>query len=119
VLGARAIFVMKHVEGKIMKNILGHFKKIFGQIEKTAYWPYFFILFVLFPVAFVFSRWIYAPCDDAYIFLVYAKNFVEGNGLTYNGIFVEGYSSITWVITLSILGLTHISLSSLAERLSQ
>jgi arabinofuranosyltransferase len=117
-LGARTLWIAKHVKDEIMGNILHLSKKMFNHTNKLAYWPYFFIVFVLFPIAVAFSRWIYAPCDDAYIFLVYARNFVEGNGLTYNGILVEGYSSITWVITLAILGLTHISLPFLAESLS-
>lgn len=43
--------------------------------------------------------------DDTYIFMVYAKNFLQGNGLTFNGMYVEGFSSIIWVYVLSILGL--------------
>src|SRR5512135_1099654 len=42
--------------------------------------------------------------DDAYIFLRYAKNFVEGHGLVFNvGERVEGYSSFLWVIMVSAL----------------
>ncbi|MDD5111497.1 MAG: hypothetical protein PHG85_03040 [Candidatus Altiarchaeota archaeon] len=40
--------------------------------------------------------------DDAYISLRYAKNFVEGGGLAYNGgELVEGYSNFLWVMLLS------------------
>jgi arabinofuranosyltransferase len=87
-------------------------------VKKFAYWPIFFIVIVLFPVAVAYSWKIYAPCDDAYIFLVYARNFIEGNGLTFNGTIVEGFSSITWVMILAVLGLTRIPLPFLAENLS-
>ncbi|TFH46898.1 MAG: hypothetical protein E4G94_01390, partial [ANME-2 cluster archaeon] len=42
-----------------------------------------------------------ATPDDAYISFRYIKNFVEGNGLTYNvGEYVEGYSNALWVILI-------------------
>lgn len=101
-----------------MENTEYQQKSIHLKMDKFPYWPYFFIIIVLFPIAVAFSWKIYAPCDDAYIFLVYARNFIEGNGLTYNGTIVEGYSSITWVTILAVLGLTHIPLPFLAEKLS-
>jgi arabinofuranosyltransferase len=39
--------------------------------------------------------------DDAYISFVYSKNLINGNGLTYNGLLVEGFSNLSWVILLS------------------
>ncbi len=40
--------------------------------------------------------------DDTFIFLRFAKNFVNGNGLVFNvGENVEGYSSLLWVLLLS------------------
>jgi hypothetical protein len=39
--------------------------------------------------------------DDAYISFVYAKNLVEGHGLTYNGLVVEGYSNFLWTVILA------------------
>ena len=39
--------------------------------------------------------------DDAYISYVYARNLAMGNGLTYNGTVVEGYSNLVWVLLLS------------------
>ncbi|MDC7789506.1 hypothetical protein PQJ75_27445 [Rhodoplanes sp. TEM] len=39
---------------------------------------------------------VYAPCDDAYIYLVYVANLYEGHGLTYNGDPVQGFSSLLW-----------------------
>lgn len=42
-------------------------------------------------------------CDDAYISLVYARNFVAGNGLVYNiGETVEGYTNFLWVMIMSV-----------------
>ncbi len=38
--------------------------------------------------------------DDAYIAFVYSKNLVNGNGLTYNGLVVEGFSSFLWTILM-------------------
>lgn len=55
---------------------------------------------------------VFAPCDDAYIFLVYVRNFLEGNGLTYNGDYVQGFSSIAWPWVLISLGLVGIPLPS-------
>jgi hypothetical protein len=39
--------------------------------------------------------------DAAYISFVYAKNLAAGQGLTYNGIVVEGYSNPLWTVMLS------------------
>jgi len=78
----------------------------------------YFILGVLFLLAGIYSYQIYAPSDDAFIFLVYAKNFINGNGLTFNGAIVEGFSSPLWVALLSLFGLTGIPLPLLALILS-
>ena len=39
--------------------------------------------------------------DDAYISFVYAKNLIQGHGLTYNGLVVEGYSNFLWTILIA------------------
>ncbi|HZY40587.1 MAG TPA: hypothetical protein VFF59_01155 [Anaerolineae bacterium] len=39
--------------------------------------------------------------DDAYISFVYAKNLVQGHGLTYNGLVVEGYSNFLWTVMIA------------------
>lgn len=53
----------------------------------------------------VFYAWsVYAPCDDTYIFAVYASNLLEGNGLTFNGERVEGFTSTVWVLWAAALG---------------
>jgi len=72
----------------------------------------------LFVLAMLFGRWCYATCDDTFIFLVYARNLVEGNGLTFNGTRVEGFTSVSWMILLSLAGLAGASLLSAAELLS-
>ena len=41
--------------------------------------------------------------DDAFIYLVYVKNLLIGNGLTFNGALVEGYSSILWTVLVSAI----------------
>jgi hypothetical protein len=38
--------------------------------------------------------------DDAFISYVYSKNLLIGNGLTYNGLMVEGYSNPLWTVLL-------------------
>lgn len=39
--------------------------------------------------------------DDAYISFVYAKNLIQGHGLTYNGLIVEGYSNFLWTVLIA------------------
>jgi len=44
--------------------------------------------------------------DDAFISFVYSKNLISGNGLTYNGILVEGFSNPLWTLIFApIIGL--------------
>lgn len=66
----------------------------------------------------LYGRFLYAPCDDAYIFYIYARNFIEGNGLTYNGTVVWGFTSILWVGLLAFLGLFGIPIHLGGEILS-
>jgi hypothetical protein len=68
--------------------------------------------------AIVHGRLIYAPCDDAYIFYVYARNFVEGRGLTFNGMTVQGFTSVLWAALLAIAGLSRAPLPIIGEVLS-
>ena len=54
--------------------------------------------------------------DDAFISFRYAKNFVEGKGLTYNaGEKVEGYTNFLWVIVLSTSYLFQLPLEITAK----
>jgi hypothetical protein len=41
--------------------------------------------------------------DDAFIYLVYVNSFLGGDGLTFNGQLVEGYSSILWLLLVAAL----------------
>ena len=75
-------------------------------------------LFFIATFAISYSRYLYAPSDDAYIFLVYAKNFLQGNGLTFNGMVVEGFSSPLWVALLIVFGISQIDLPILMQILS-
>jgi len=57
--------------------------------------------------------------DDAYIFLRYAANFANGQGLVFNpGERVEGYTSPLWVLTLALLRILHLDLVALLPTLS-
>ncbi|MCK5504531.1 MAG: hypothetical protein KAJ10_05185, partial [Thermodesulfovibrionia bacterium] len=58
------------------------------------------------------------PNDDAYIYLVYVNNFLQGNGLSFNGTIVEGYTSPLWVILLSFFGFSGIDLAYIGQGLS-
>jgi hypothetical protein len=51
----------------------------------------------------------YQP-DDTFIYLVYVKNFLAGNGATFNGELVEGYSSVLWLAVVSLFSLPGIDL---------
>ncbi len=54
--------------------------------------------------------------DDAYISLRYVHNFLDGQGLVWNpGERVEGYTNFWFVIMLSALGLSGISLENAAH----
>jgi len=48
--------------------------------------------------------------DDTFISLVYAKNLIQGNGITFNGEHVAGYSNFLWVILIALLGFCGIDL---------
>jgi len=53
--------------------------------------------------------------DDAFIYLVYIKNLIQGNGLTFNGEYVEGFSSITWVYINALLSWLPFSLLMISK----
>ncbi|MCI0413037.1 hypothetical protein L0222_09580 [bacterium] len=86
--------------------------------ETRKYFPFLFIALVLFPVTILYARILLAPCDDAYILLVYVQNFLKGNGWTYNGTRVEGFSTTLWLVMLTLFGFTRIPLPTLAQMLS-
>lgn len=66
----------------------------------------------------VYSFLIYAPSDDTYIYLVYAKNAVEGHGLTFNGVKVQGFTSVLWMGAITALGFLRVPLPAAANSLS-
>jgi len=68
--------------------------------------PFRFISCVCLFVAGVahFQMYRFFQPDDTFIFLVYAKNLLQGNGLTFNGEVVEGFSSLSWTLIISLLG---------------
>ena len=68
--------------------------------------------------ALFYSRWLYAPSDDAYIFLVYAKNWLTRNGPTFNSAVVEGFSSPLWLGLITLLGLSGFPLPAVMQVLS-
>ena len=63
-------------------------------------------LLLIFAVAATYALWIYAPCDDGYIYLVYVKNLLDGSGrgLTFNGENVQGFTSACWAGLLILVG---------------
>jgi len=101
-----------------MKRSVNQFFGYFKNSALMTHWQYFLIIFLFFPVAVIYGRYLYAPSDDMYIFLVYARNFVDGNGLTFNGMVVEGFTSVFWVFLITSIGFTEIPLPELAEGLS-
>lgn len=62
------------------------------------------VLLLLFPLLVGYALVIRAPCDDAYIFATYAKNLLDGKGLTFNGERVEGFTSTLWVVVAIVPG---------------
>ncbi|MBW2421612.1 MAG: hypothetical protein JRH19_23940 [Deltaproteobacteria bacterium] len=78
-------------------------------------WPWLAIGLLVFPLSVAYALKVHATSDDAYIYLVYVRNLVEGNGLTFNGTVVEGYSSVAWMFLLCVLGLLPIPFLSLPQ----
>ena len=56
--------------------------------------------------------------DDTFIYFVYVKNLLAGNGLTFNGSYVEGFSSVIWVYLLSCFSLLSDNMLLVAKLLS-
>lgn len=69
--------------------------------NNLAYRGLIVALFVM-GLAHVIAYWFYQP-DDAFIYLVYVNNLIGGNGLTFNGEMVEGFSSVSWTILSALL----------------
>jgi arabinofuranosyltransferase len=77
------------------------------------------VLFALFAGLFWLRWWSYYQftIDDTYISLVYSKNFLAGNGITFNGLVVEGYSNFLWVMLTALLGAIGVDLLLAAKLL--
>jgi hypothetical protein len=61
-------------------------------------------LLIVIAVALALAWLIRFGCDDAYITFTYARSLVRGDGLTWFGDHVEGYTNFAWVLW-SALGL--------------
>lgn len=75
-------------------------------------------LLVIFGVAVAYAFYLYAECDDTYIYLVYVKNLFKGNGLTFNGAHVQGFTSVLWTAIIIAVGSLPVALPVLANILS-
>ena len=124
IVGKLSVFLSPHCPEAVSQDGLHphisvrHVASLSRILDSVRRHPFVYISLLVFPAAILYGRYVYSPLDDTYIFLVYAKNFLEGHGLTYNGALVEGYSSPLWLGILAILGLTRIPLPTLAEVLS-
>ena len=89
-----------------------------SRVKSLPRWPVIAVLVLIFVVAAVYAYFIYAPCDDTYIYLVYAKNYVAGHGLTFNGMKVQGFTSVLWMFLITLLGKLGVALPAAANALS-
>jgi hypothetical protein len=88
-----------------------------GAIRDARFWVPL-SLAAIYLGAFIYARLIYAPCDDTYIYLVYIKNFLQGNGLTYNGMKVQGFTSVLWMALVALASMIPNALPTVADKLS-
>ncbi len=56
------------------------------------------VLGLLFAASLIYRDFV---VDDAYISFVYSRNLANGQGLTYNGMLVEGYSNFLWALLIA------------------
>ncbi|MDQ3021283.1 MAG: hypothetical protein M3R36_12050 [Bacteroidota bacterium] len=71
---------------------------------------FFLVLIYLIFLCFALSvfGWV---IDDLYIYFRYVNNFINGKGIVYNpGEFVEGFSSFSWFLLLSLFKFIHLPL---------
>jgi hypothetical protein len=67
----------------------------------------------------VFIRAAPLPDEDAYITYVFSKNLLAGNGLTYNGVPVEGYTNpLTLLATALVAGWSPLTIPAAGQLLS-
>lgn len=60
------------------------------------------MFFLLFFGVLLYAWWNRFVQDDAFISFLYAKNAVEGRGLTWFGSYVEGYTNFLWVLWIAL-----------------
>jgi len=89
-----------------------------GPPSGSFSWQIAVALLVIFGLAVAYAFRLYAECDDTYIYLVYVKNLFGGNGLTFNGDHVQGFTSVLWTVILIVFGVLPIELPVLANVLS-
>jgi len=96
-----------------------HHPKVTTSISLPV--PFLYLLFL----AIIILLFIYQTIqnnhiqDDAFISFRYVKNFIEGNGLVFNtGEHVEGYTSLLWILLLSIFGVFKINIVEISQYLS-
>lgn len=75
-------------------------------------------LALIFAAASFYAARLYAACDDTYIYLVYVKNLFGGNGLTFNGMKVQGFTSVLWITLIAAGRLLTEALPTVPDRLS-
>jgi len=71
------------------------------------------LFFLLSSIILLFHSFYYLPfiSDDSLISLQYAKRLLQGKGLTWtDGVPVEGYSNLLWILLISLFGLFKIDL---------
>lgn len=72
-----------------------------------------YLIFFISAIILVLHSFYFYPflSDDSLISLQYAKRFLQGKGLTWTeGIPVEGYTNLLWILLISLLGLFKVDL---------
>lgn len=70
-------------------------------VKKKFRWHYLVLVCLLSLFVFRTLGYLDFTIDDTYISLVYVRNLIQGNGLTFNGMRVEGYSNFLFVLLTS------------------
>ena len=83
-------------------------RKVLNKAFSDNHWLYFIIVTITLLALLLIHVDYYLPfiSDDAFISLRYAKRLIDGYGLTWtDGIPVEGYSNLLWVLLSAFIGL--------------
>ncbi|MFC2133773.1 tetratricopeptide repeat protein [Bacteroidota bacterium] len=90
-----------------------------GKTNSINWKLHYFLLAILSGVFIYLCTDIYHIQDDAFITFRYVDNFIHGNSLVFNiGEYVEGFTSILWVLILSTLALLRFELTATSQYLS-